>query len=203
MNGGAVFNSVQQALHFSFLLEVMPAVAKSQMQALLEHLLEATGRSNELEPHERTIDFGGLTALEIRGQCALVVGAVNTHLATPEQAAVWTRYGMRQRQAQGVDGLAEYVGPMLSCSHSQAHKAMIWGRFGTFEGRCGQRRFSREEFSIRKIASEFGLAFASVQRDLQRIVTCHKHLESRAVQRLEPYFVKTGLVGEYGTLQSP
>ena len=33
----AVFTSTRQALHVSFLLEVMPATAKSQMQVVIEH----------------------------------------------------------------------------------------------------------------------------------------------------------------------
>lgn len=203
-SGGAVFTSVQQALHFSFLIEDMPATSKSQMQVLLDHLLEMSGRQVEevLDPRERTIDFGGLNALEVRGQCALVVAAVNTHLAQPERAAVWTRHGRRQRQAEGVAQLADYVGPMLKIGASDAQKAMIWGRYGRFDvGRT--RRVTREDFSIRKIADEFGVPLATVQRDQQRIVVCHKHLEGRAIQRLEPYFIRTELVGEYSSLQSP
>jgi hypothetical protein len=188
----AVFTSTRQALHVSFLLEVMPAVAKSQMQVLIQQLMEQAGITQELERHERQVDFSGLSALEVRGQCALVVGAVNTHLAAPEQAAVWTHYGMKKRQADGVRALADYVAPMLAIAHGQAHEAMIWGRWGRFD-KLGA--VQRDDFSIRKIASEFGLPHATVQRDQQRVVACQRQLENRALQRLEPYFDRTGLVG--------
>lgn len=186
MNGEAVFTSVRQALHVSFLMEVMPATAKSQMSYILERLMEEAGITKELEPCERTIDFRGLSALEVRGQCAMVVGAVNTHLGLHEQAAIWTRFGVRRRQAQGVRALGDFVGPALSTQHDTACLAMVWNLFAR-EGR-------RDEFSLNKIAAEFSLPRATLQRDQQKIVQYHKTLEARALGRLEPYFQRTKLV---------
>jgi hypothetical protein len=184
--GNAVFTSSRQALHVSFMLEVMPAVAKSQMQVVIEQLMKQAGVAEELERHERTIDFRGLTALEVRGQCAMVVGAVNSKLTQPEQAAIWAKYGMRKRQAQGVDLLADYVEPMMTVKYPHARLAMIWGKFG--------REINREAFSIRKIASEYGLHANTVARDQQKVVTYQRNLEGRALQRLDPYFEETGLI---------
>jgi hypothetical protein len=186
MSEEAVFTSTRQALHVSFLLEIMPATAKSQMQCILEQLMEEAGITQELEKHERTIDFGGLTALEVRGQCAMVVGAVNAHLPPPEQAAVWTRFGMRRRQAQGVRALHTYVWPVLTTKHEVAGLAMIWGLFAR-EGR-------REDFSLNKIASEFGLARTTLQRDQQTIGRYQRSLEEKALATLHSFFQRTGLV---------
>jgi hypothetical protein len=194
MTNDPVFSSTRQALHVSFILEVMPAVAKSQMQVVVEQLMAQAGIAQELERHERTVDFRGLNALEVRGQCAMVVAAVSSHLTPPEQAAVWTRYGLRRRQAKGVDHLADYCEPMLTVAHLHARLAMIWGKFG--------REIDREAFSIRKIAKEFGVPHATVQRDQQKIVMCQRNLEGRALQRLDPYFSATGLVADAGTLQN-
>jgi hypothetical protein len=182
----AVFTSTRQALYISFLLEVTPATAKSQMQVVIEQMMAAAGVSAELDRHERTIDFRGLNALEVRGQCAMVVGAVQSHLALPEHGAIWTKYGMRQRQVRGVSILAEYIEPMLTVRNKDAHQAMIWGRFG--------REINREVFSIRKIASELGLPHATVQRDQQKIVTVQRALEGKAMQRLDSLFETTGLI---------
>jgi hypothetical protein len=189
----AVFTSTRQALHVSFLLEVMPAVAKSQMQVVIEQMMEQAGISQELERHERTIDFRGLNALEVRGQCAMVVGAVQSHLTPPEQAAIWTKYGMRKRQAKGIDLLSDYIEPMLTVRHLHARLAMAWGKFG--------RECNREVFSIRKIAAEFGVPHATVQRDQQKIVTYQRSLENRALLRLDPYFEDTGLVDSVADVQ--
>jgi hypothetical protein len=186
----AVFASTRQALHVSFLLEVMPATAKSQMQRVIEQLMEQAGISAELERHERTIDFRGLTALEVRGQCAMVCGAVQSHLALPEQGSVWTKYGMRRRQVRGVEILADYIAPMLVVGNKDAHQAMIWGKFG--------REINREVFSIRKIATEIGVPHATVQRDQQRVVTVQRALEGKALERLDTLFQSTGLIEESG-----
>lgn len=181
-----VFTSTRQALHVSFMFEVMPVTQKSQMQMLLERMMEQAGVAEELEPHERTIDFRGLTALEVRGQCAMVVASVGSHLSVPEIAAVWTRFGMRRRQADGVRELADYVQPMLTSRNSVATMAMIWGKFAR-EGR-------RDDFSQRKIAAETNISHSTIERDQQRIMQCHKALENRAMERLDAYFKKTALV---------
>jgi hypothetical protein len=194
MNGEAVFTSTRQALHVAFLLEIMPATAKSQMQCILERLMEEAGITEELEPHERTVNFGGLTALEVRGQCALVVGAANNHLTPPERSAVWTRFGMRRRQADGVRAFSDYVGPVLTTQHEIARMAMVWGLYA-HTGR-------RDDFSLNKIAEEFQLARTTLQRDQKAIATYHKSLEGRAIERLQPYFQRTGLVPDEQTLQS-
>jgi len=188
MDSEGVFTSVRQALHVSFLMEIMPATAKSQMQHILERLMEEAGITQELEPHERTIDFRGLTALEVRGQCAMVVGAVNAHLVLPERVAVWARFGLRRRQAQGVRELYDYIAPVLTTRHEVAGLAMIWGLLA--------REGKREDFSLNKIAAEFNLPRATLQRDQQHVSKVQKTLEERAVKGLTPYFKRTGLVGE-------
>lgn len=182
----AVFTSTRQALHVSFVLEVMPATARSQMQRLIEQMMRQAGISEELERHERTVDFRGLSPLEVRGQCAMIVGAVQDHLPQPEQGAVWTRYGMRRRQVRGVEVLAEYIDPMLTIHHRDARIAMIWGKFG--------REINREVFSQRKIATEFGLHANTVARDQQKIVTVQRALEGKALTRLDELFHNTGLI---------
>lgn len=190
----AVFTSTRQALHVSFLLEVMPATAKSQMQMVIEQMMRHAGISEELERHERTIDFRGLSPLEVRGQCAMVCGVVRDHLAEPERGAVWTKYGMRRRQVEGVQILAEYIEPMLTVRNRDAHQAMIWGRFG--------REINRDVFSIRKIASELGLHATTVARDQQKIVQVQRALEGKALMRLDSLFESTGLIeGSVATRQ--
>lgn len=181
-----VFTSTRQALHVSFMFEVLPATQKSQMQMVLERMLEQAGIAEELEPHERTIDFQGLTALEVRGQCAMVVAAVGSKCTAPEIAALWTRFGMRRRQADGVRELAEYVGPMLVTTNRSSVLALIWGRYAR-EGR-------RDDFSLRKIASEIGGNLTTMARDQQRIATYQRALEGRAIDRLDDYFKSSSLV---------
>ena len=181
-----VFTSTRQALHVSFLFEIMPATAKSQLEQILGRMMEEAGIVQQLEPHERTIDFRGLSALEVRGQCAMVVAAVNAHLVKPERAAMWTRFGVRRRQAQGVRELTDYIAPVLATKHEVALLAMTWGLYAR-EGR-------RDDFSLNKIANEFTLSRATLQRDQKVIQQYQKSLEQKATDALMKYFERTGFV---------
>lgn len=180
-----IFNSVQQCLHFSFLMEILPATQKSQMQAMIERMLEDMGIVQERV--KSTINFGGLNALEIRGQCAMVRGAVLHHLPKPEADAIYARYGHQVCKAGGVRGIRDYSQLMLSTHNDMATLTMAWSVFGSAR--------QREDFSTRKIATEYGLSQSTVTRDVQVIVRTGRTLEGRAVERLTPIFERGGLVG--------
>ncbi len=180
-----IFNSMQQCLHFSFLMEILPATQKSQMQTMIDRMLEDMGIVQERA--ESTINFGGLNALEIRGQCAMVRGAVLHHLPKPEADAIYARYGHQVCKAGGIRGIRDYSQPMLSTHNDLATLTMAWSVFGTAR--------QREDFSTRKIATEYGLSQSTVTRDVQVIVRTGRTLEGRAVERLTPIFERGGLVG--------
>lgn len=180
-----IFRSVEQALHVSFLMETLPATQKSQMQVMIDWMLEDRGIVQERE--QGTINFGGLTALEIRGQCALVRGAVVHHLPKPEADAVHARFGHQVCKAGGVRGMRDYCAPMLSTQGDMATLTMAWGVFGT------QRQ--RDDLSVRKIAAEYGLSKSTVANDMGIIRRMGRMLLDRAVERLSSIFERSGLVG--------
>jgi len=185
MKEAPVFRSVEQALHFSFLMEVEPATQQSQMQTLIDRMLEELGRAPQRE--QGTINFGGLTALEIRGQCAMVRGAVAHRLIQPEIDAVHARFGARATcQPAGVRGVRDYSLPLLFTQHDSATLAMAWSIYGA------QR--DREALPSRRIAAEYGLAKSTVIADTGRMRRMARMLEGRAIERLTPSFVADGLV---------
>ena len=188
MTDAPVFASVQQALHFSFLMEILPATQRSQMQVMIEALMKQCGVWEETPVAPRTIDFGGLTALEIRGQCAMVRGAVEHHLTRPERDAIHAGYGRQKTQAEGVRGIASYTSGMTNTTNADAILAMTWGLF------CP--RHIAETLSLRKIESEYGLSRSCAQRDQQIIRKTHKSLFDRGVERLGVTFQNSGLVPE-------
>lgn len=108
---GAIFKNIGQALHFSFLMEFLPATRKGATQVAIENLIRNSGRVFD-EPHQSTINFGGLTPLEVRGQCAMIRAAVKDHLLEPEKIAIWARFGCDQTKADGVEGIAHYLEPL-------------------------------------------------------------------------------------------
>lgn len=181
-----IFRSVGQALHVAYLMEVLPATQRGIMQAMIEARMKASGVWDEPKPHERTLNFGGLNALEVRGQCAMVRGAVDHHLTQPEAWAVKAHYGHQNTKTVGVRELARYVAPMLASSNSEAVLALAWGVYGSKEQRDG--------LSVRKVADSYGLSASSAGRDRQVLARVGTDLLARAVGRLEEIFQAGGLV---------
>ena len=179
-----IFNSVQQALHFSFLMGILPATQKSVMQALIDRLMEDMGIIQQQE--QGTINFGGLSALEIRGQCAMIRGAVVHHLPEPELHAVHARYAHQLDKSAGVRGIRDYAAPMLATQSDTPTLAIAWSIFGT--------KKQREGLSTHHIAKEAGLSQSTVLRDLSAMKNVVRTLENRAVERLAAVFQKDNLI---------
>jgi hypothetical protein len=179
-----IFNSVQQALHFSFLMEILPATQRSVMQALIDRLMEDMGIVQERE--QGTINFGGLSSLEIRGQCAMIRGAVVHHLPAPEAHSIHARYGQQNIKAEGVRGIRDYAAPMLTTHADTPTLAIAWSIFGT--------KRQREGLSTHHIAKDSGLSQSTIQRDLTAMKNVAKMLEQRGIERLESVFAKGNLI---------
>lgn len=182
----AVFKSTSQALHFSYLIEFEPAAGKSIMQAMYEEHLKATGKWVTIPAEERTIDFGGLSPLEIRGQCAMVRASAEHRLVYPEANAVRAHYGMQTTKAAGIRGLVEYVAPMLTIQNDMTKLAMAWGHLGTIKQRKGLTQI--------QIAEYYGVPVATVQRDQKKIAEVGRLLLKRAIDGLDVHFKRTELV---------
>lgn len=182
-----VFRNTENALFVSFLMEIMPVTTVCSTQTLIRLLKEQAGIAEERQVVEhRRIDFRGLSPMEVRGQCSMVVGAVDHHLIEPERAALWTRYGHRRRQAQGVRLLRDYLAPLLSTGPEWMQMALIWNAYGP--------RPRREDFSLEKIACEYDMSKTTLHRIQQTIKKHHRALEKRAIARLDELFERTNLV---------
>jgi hypothetical protein len=185
MSATAIFESIEQALHFSFLMETLPAAQKSQMQVLFDLWLERNGYREVREPS--TINFGGLSALEIRGQCSMVRGAVLHQLDEPGISVIHARYAYGFDKGLGIKGARKYCAPMMSTQDEWPTLAMAVNVFGSAK--------QSAEFSIRNIAKQWGLSKSTVARDVGVIRTTSKMLEQRAYDRLRPIFEKSDLIG--------
>lgn len=178
-----IFTSVEQALFVAFLMESLPATQKSQMQALIERAMEEAG---VIKARERgTVNFAGLSPLEIRGQCAMIRGAVTHHLPDPERDSVLAKYGFQLTKAAGVRGMRNYALALLAINGPDATLAMAWGVFGT--------AMQRKDFTATKVSTHFELPLRTVQRDMQRLRDTGRILHARAVERLQPRFA--GMLG--------
>lgn len=181
-----VFQSVGQALFVAFLMEVLPVTQQTSTQILIDGLRKRCGVWDD-QRAPSTINFGGLSPLEVRGQCALVRATVQDHLPGPERDALYARFGHQVTKAKGVRGLAEYIGPLAGVQKEMALLAVTWSLY-----QPGKR--VQDRWSLRAIEEETGVSKSQLQRAAQTIRHMAQSLERRADERLTVLFEETELV---------
>ena len=179
----AIFQSVGQALHVSFFMETLPARQKSVAQIIFESVPRKVGIYDDYTPS--TIDFSGLNDLEVRGQCAMVRSAVDTHLDKKGVYAIHAMYAHGVKKMVGVRKMSEHCFGALSTKNNMAALAMAWNVYGSKDQRTG--------LSERHIAAEFGLSKSAVRRDIVRMREALGVVEVEAVGILEAVFVGSGV----------
>lgn len=185
MTAEPIFQSVGQALHVAFLMQILPVTQKVSTQMLIDALRQASGKMEARIAS--TINMGGMSPLEFRGQCAMVTAAAQHHLMAPEFAAVRSRFGHQLTKAQGVMALAEYLQPQSGIDHNWALRALVWSHYH----RGSQR--SADRWSLRSIEVETGVTRRKLGDALQVVRDTGAALEHRAEVRLEALFSRTGL----------
>lgn len=182
----AVFGNVSQCLHVSFLMEFLPVSQLSFMQKMIEDHMKALGIWNESKSSDRTMNFGSLSPLEIRGQCAMVRATVADHLSEDQKGVVYARYSYQTPKSRGVRTVRDYAAPGLATKADMPTLAMAWNIFGTVAQQAG--------LSVREIAREYAIPETTVHRDIVKIRKAATMLEGEAVQVLGDLFVRTNLV---------
>lgn len=179
-----IFQSVEDALFVSFLIGTLPVRGGStQLQRMIEQAMRDAGRLSELEPGR--ISFGGLSPLEVRGQCAMVVACVKDRLPAHEAAAIHARFGYQIDKAAGVRGVVGYAGALLSVGHADARLALGWAVFGT--------DVQRKEITAAAIAREWAIPAKTVKRDVETIKRTARRLQEAAVDALAEMFRRDGV----------
>jgi hypothetical protein len=128
MTNDPIFRNVSQALHVSYLMQVLPIGQPSWMQKMIDDHMRACGVWDEAKPHDRTINFGGMSSLDIRAECANVTKRVDEWLKTSEAGAIKAWYGHQKTKVDGVQAVFEYVLPMFDI-RQDATKAIVWSLF--------------------------------------------------------------------------
>ena len=95
-----IFRSVDQALHVAFLMDILQVRERSQMGRIIERMMVEAGVTAG-RSEAGSVNFGGLSPLEVRGQCAMIRAAVKDHLAQHHTCAVWARWGHQTTKAEG------------------------------------------------------------------------------------------------------
>jgi len=151
----APFKSLSQCLYMAYLMEVLPAPIKNSTQAVLEANMHQSSIWDRR--HSQALKaFEGLSALDIRAQCALVRQIVANTLLALEKGAIWIYYGHLLTKAQGMEILAEHAFKMGLINHQQAALALAWQAFGSVQ--------EKKEIRMQVIAQYYGLSKTQAYR---------------------------------------
>lgn len=202
----ALFGSVEQALHISFLVLSMEARQKAPLAQMLRRVLEELPYLTKAQA--KMLEYlGGATACdyvseadrlsmdEFRGQCAMVADQVEKVLPGPEAQAVWLRWGITTgsegEKTKGVLGMQKYISPLLRISDVESIQALLYGRTN--------ERWRTAGLSYEDISKARGISVASLRRAAAIINSTTRALEEMAVNRLRPTWERDGLVEESQT----
>jgi hypothetical protein len=90
----AIFRSTSQALHFAYMIQAYDVSVESVMAKAIRGLMKELGIWDTGKPS--TVDFGGLSRLEVRAQCAMIRAVVIDRLPDPESWTIQARYNVDQ-----------------------------------------------------------------------------------------------------------
>lgn len=181
----AVFRSVSQALHVSYLMGSLPVTQKGSMQVAIEHLLERAGVRTETM-RDGTLNFKGLSSMEVRGQCAMVRGAVMHHCTVMERHAIHAWFAHDASKADGVHALRDYIGGAMTIDSKPARTLIVWA--------VHAQGSVRHQVTERAIAAEYLLSQSTVHRNLVTVQTAAGRLRRAGMARLSEMFERDGLV---------
>lgn len=109
-----IFKSIVQAVHVSFLMEIVIPSTKGPMEVCIEHLMENSGHVFQGMP-ELVVNTKGIRQEDWFAQCALIRQKVEERLPPPERDAIRARYGQYDNRinvftkSDGIEGMAVYV----------------------------------------------------------------------------------------------
>lgn len=194
---GAIFKSVHQALAFSFLIQAHETSPENIMSVAIRRQLQAMGQWGDAV---KTIDFGGLSPLEIRAQAAMVRLAVDSHLPKPEACAIRARYGLSipfidpdgtrsmrftQDRIEAVRALVRWLAPNFRETPRAALAFLVARHVGECKG---------VRPTLQQIADSFGSSPATLHRAGKKISDRLRELENMGIARLEAPFAEHGLI---------
>jgi hypothetical protein len=195
MDEKPIFRTTSQALHFAYIMDAYESSVESVMAKAIRHRMKESGIWDTGVPS--TVDFGGLNALEVRGQCAMIRAAVNSRLPRHEAWAVQATYGICDTIKEGekeilvftnerqgaIRKLSKWMVPSLRDLNSRAVYTLV--------GRAVDRRCS---VTLREMSGKYGLSQSTLFRSLNDVRHRIDTLVDMAIGRLTPVFIVDGLV---------
>jgi hypothetical protein len=135
----------------------------------------------------RGIDFGGMTAMEQRAECANIRAAAERVLSGPELDVVLSKFSRDHNHLAAIVRLREYIMPMMGGLKARgiSGSILVW----IYNDR-------RHRPSLRAIARHYGISDGTVRNALERVGDITEALEEKAMKRLTEVFVMDGIAKE-------
>lgn len=208
-----VFMDTRQALSIAYMVASLEPRQPAPFRKALIQAMECQDHLTGIQaawlhqlrgtPSESTVNFGGLSSDEVRAQCSAVISAVNSKLPAPEQWAVRARFipvefeDIREGESRGkrffysrervesIQHLSRWL-PATLCTVTGLARDMLTARVYA-DG-------EKLAISFRDMAISFGGNHMTYARAYPKVRARLWELEKVAVDRLAPYFERTGLV---------
>lgn len=211
MNKDAIFSSAGQAVHVAYMITGQEAPQDAPLRKMLIRMLESAANPGSEQrawleqlrgQSSRRVNFAGLSPLEVRAQCALIVHAVKSKLPRMETWALQARYGHTEMEddqgnrrfafsaerIEAIKGLSDWLAPSFPAVKPFAVDCMIGKLYANH---------AKMEISFRELAGNFGGNHMTYARAFDKIRSRLRELEQVALDRLEPYLREQGVVGDF------
>lgn len=191
----AIFRTTSQAIHFSFIIQAYEASPDSPMSAAIRRFMMENGIWRD---KPSTVSFGGLSQLEVRAQCAMIRAIVSDQLPGPEAWAIQARYGLNEIVLENGDRRPVFsreryeaimnLGNWFAPSFGDMSQLVV----DLLVARAVDSRVAK--ITYRQIEERFGVNKDRSNRAVGRMRTQICALEEMGLNRLEPAFIRDGLV---------
>lgn len=196
----AIFASTPQALHVAFLVMDQPVREKNGLRIALIRIIESIGTLNRRQAafleylygeKSGSVNFEGLSPLEVRGQCAMITGCVLHQLPPAERHAIWIRFGHGIERKQGVIWMSKKLRTVLNITNLDAIRYLVAEQSLPRDGRDPEKTF-------KYIAKETDVAVRTLERAAMTIRKQLRAYENSAYDTLTPLFERDGVVAAAG-----
>lgn len=197
----AIFESTQQALHVAFLVMDAPVREKNGLRLALISIIESIGTLTRRQAaflqylygeKSGSVNFDGLSPLEVRGQCAMITATVLHQLPPAERYAIWVRFGQGIERKRGVIWMAKRLRAVLNLTNLNAIRYLV-----------AEQSLPREQrdpaVSFPYISKQTDVPVRTLERAAMTIRKQLRAYENSAYDTLTPMFERDGLVEKPGT----
>lgn len=211
-----IFQNAGQAVHVAFAVMAQEASHGTPFRAGLLRVMEQSTLDTEQQRHwldqlrgdrAGTVNFTGLSALDVRAQCALIAQAIRTKLPETEMWVLQAKYGQvdfedlngERRFAFSADriaaihNLSTWMAPMFSRIKPLALDCMLGRMFANHK---------RIDISVRDLAEQFGGSHMKYFRASWKMKNHIRKLEELALARLDEIFLQQGVTAPLGDFRN-